>query len=76
MGHKSCDDNIGVLLRDLAITLEAGFADIFGEHTGFFLLVFPFNEKGRADYISNANRSDAIKVLRETADRLGRDLGR
>lgn len=41
--------------------------------TGFILLIFPFGEsKGRANYISTAQREDAIKFLRETAYRLER----
>jgi len=37
---------------------------------GFTILVFPFNEPGVSNYISNANRVDMIKSLREAADRL------
>jgi hypothetical protein len=37
---------------------------------GFAIIVFPFNNPGISNYISNANRSDMIKALRETADRL------
>lgn len=38
---------------------------------GFALLVFPFDEPGRVDYISNgADRSDMIVLLRETIARL------
>ena len=38
---------------------------------GFVILVFPFGENaGTANYISNANREDMIKTLRETSDRL------
>jgi GH25 family lysozyme M1 (1,4-beta-N-acetylmuramidase) len=37
---------------------------------GFTITVFPFNNPGVSNYISNANRSDMIKALRETADRL------
>lgn len=36
---------------------------------GFALLVFPFNEPGMSNYISNAERKDMIKALREAADR-------
>lgn len=38
--------------------------------TGFCLLVFGFNAPGISNYVSNANRADMIKALRETADRL------
>lgn len=37
---------------------------------GFTLLVFPFNTPGTSNYISNANRADMIKAMRESADRL------
>lgn len=41
-----------------------------GDKYGFMILVFPFNgvEGSAAHYISNANRSDMIAVLREKAD--------
>lgn len=34
------------------------------------LLVYEFNRPGMANYVSNGNREDMIKALRETADRL------
>ena len=37
---------------------------------GFAILVFPFGDGGTSNYISNAERADMIKALRETADRL------
>lgn len=37
---------------------------------GFTVLVFPLGNVGESNYISNANRSDMIKALREIADRL------
>lgn len=37
---------------------------------GFTILVFPLNKPGVANYISNAQRADMIKALREMADRL------
>ncbi len=37
---------------------------------GFALIVFPFYDAGMSNYISNAEREDMIKALRETADRL------
>ncbi len=35
---------------------------------GFSLLLFDFGEEGIAHYISNGNRDDMIKILREKAD--------
>lgn len=38
---------------------------------GFAIIVFPFHRKsGETNYISNAQRSDMVKALRETADRI------
>lgn len=36
----------------------------------FVLLVSPFGEHGMANYVSNGTRTDIIKFMRETADRL------
>lgn len=33
--------------------------------TGFVLMVFPFGEGGRANYISNTNRADVVATLKE-----------
>jgi hypothetical protein len=38
--------------------------------TGFCLLVFGFNAPGIANYVSNANRKDMIKAMKETIKRL------
>lgn len=51
------------------------FADLLKEllppEFGFTLLVFPWGDtKGLANYVSNAQREDIIKFLRETATRL------
>lgn len=36
------------------------------KHTGFVLLVFPFEgHEGRANYMSNAMREDVVRLLRE-----------
>jgi hypothetical protein len=40
------------------------------ENLGFALLVFPFNEPGVSNYVSNAEREDMITALREAANRL------
>lgn len=33
--------------------------------TGFVMIVFEFGTEGRANYISNANRADVVRLLRE-----------
>lgn len=40
------------------------------EEFGYVILVFPFHDVGTANYISNAQRPDMIKALREAANRL------
>jgi hypothetical protein len=59
----------------LAGALDDILAEKVGERIGFCLLVFPFGEKPEgadagADYVANARRSNMIKFLKETADRL------
>jgi hypothetical protein len=48
-----------------------GISEVF-PGMGFTLLIFNFNAPGVSNYISNANRADMVKALRETADRLER----
>ena len=40
---------------------------------GFALLIFSFGEQGFMNWVSNAQRADMIKALRECADRLEKD---
>ena len=40
---------------------------------GFALLLFSFGDDGFMNWVSNAQRPDMIKALRETADRLEKD---
>lgn len=41
-----------------------------GPKMGFMLMVFDFGDGGFSAYISNAEREDMIKLLREQANRL------
>jgi uncharacterized protein YbjQ (UPF0145 family) len=48
------------------------FGEIIGKLLpgfGFFLMVFAFNSKGRANYISNAQRKDVINAMKEFIER-------
>jgi len=36
-----------------------------GRDIGFILMVFPFEDRGRCNYMSNANREDVIVLLKE-----------
>jgi len=58
-------------LREMAKLVEAKLPD---QH-GFILLAFPFDggEGQRVIYTSNANRADAINVLKEWLFMIGED---
>lgn len=56
-------------MRSLAKKIE-DFID--KKHVGYALIVFGVSEPGISNYISNCQREDMIKALRETADRLER----
>ncbi len=58
--------------RDLQITMQ-GAARVASEKLppkGLFVLVAFDDDAGMAQYISNCERGDIIKAMRETADRL------
>jgi hypothetical protein len=57
-------------LRGLADALNPIIDDCFGPEMGFALMLFEFHNPGIGHYISNAQRDDMIKALRELADRL------
>lgn len=54
-----------------------GIAQVIGSRVppgwGFALMFFEFGPSGQSTWISNAKRADAVKMLRELADRLERD---
>ena len=70
--------NLADFRQTLAEVLDQALPNAYGEHMGFALLIFRFDGPGPADYVSNAERVDMIKALRETADRLeaGQDIPR
>lgn len=56
------------IARALDITFNGDFEDGIRDQrrTGFVLLVFPYGETGRCNYISNgADRGDIVKLFRE-----------
>jgi hypothetical protein len=55
----------GVKMREVGSMVEAEVPGM-----AYALLVSHFNNVGLANYVSNGNRADVIKMLRETADRL------
>lgn len=58
------------IMRHLAAGIDGVLKDNAGMPKGFALIVFEFHEPGIGNYISNADREDMIKALRETADRI------
>jgi hypothetical protein len=55
----------------LAKALEDLLSDMYGvERIGFALFMFNFDTSLVGDYLSNAEREDMIKFMRELADRL------
>ena len=56
-------------MRGLAMGIEEGLTAAVGD-VCFMLIVWPETEGALSNYISNADRSEMIKALRETADRL------
>jgi hypothetical protein len=57
--------------EELMRIVARGISEVF-PGMAFTLLIFNFNATGSANYISNTNRGDMVKTLRETADRLER----
>lgn len=63
----------------LAATLEKYLTTLYGQRMGFALFMFPFSGEGDAgDWVSNGQRGDMIKFMRDIADRLekGQYIGR
>ena len=54
----------------LAKAVEQSLTNIYGKRVGFALFMFEFGSKTAGDYISNANRKDMIKFMRDLANRL------
>ncbi len=58
-------------LQNIARFIDQALSKFYGTQMGYALLVFSFDDKVNAgDYISNAQREDMVKALRECADRV------
>lgn len=60
-------------LRDIAKAAVESLNILYGQKMGFLILAAPFGdgeEQGVGDYIGNTTRESAIKLMRETANRL------
>jgi hypothetical protein len=56
-------------MRNIGKAIDLAFNPIGGKVNGFFLAVFPFNDEGRFNYISNAERDGIIVLLKEMIKR-------
>jgi hypothetical protein len=53
-------------VRDRLQQIARSINEELPEKWGFILLTFPFNdEPGRCNYVSNAQRPDAVKIMKE-----------
>jgi hypothetical protein len=74
IGNKPIDPSQREMMQEVARLLDAFFNGSFRPKlTGFLLLVFPLDsvdKDARCNYISNADRLDIVRLLREQANRL------
>lgn len=55
-------------LRGIAQALDEHFIEKAGRRLGFCLILFEFGGPGTTNYVSNADRADMIKGLKETIE--------
>lgn len=75
IGDQPIEPAYREMMAELAQAIDRFFnGSLKGDQrkTGFMLLVFPFGEsgKGRANYISNADKVDMVALLKEQIARL------
>jgi len=69
---KQLEDMNEVELRELTTAVLDAVHALLPPGCGFAVLFWPIGTHGVSQYGSNCRRSDMIKTLRETADRLDR----
>jgi hypothetical protein len=67
------DVAVSANLQALAGGLEDVLTEIAGERYGFALFVFPFGKLGHGSYVSNCDRADVLRSVREVLDRIEKD---
>lgn len=68
MGEQPIEQQFREQMRAIADVLNEVFNGKLKGHdrtTGFALLVFPFGDTGRTNYISNAERKDMLNAMKE-----------
>lgn len=74
LGDKPIEPHLNELMNALAqgidTILNGQVEDVKAKRNGFILMVFPFEgHEGRANYISNATRSDVVVMLKHQVAR-------
>jgi len=72
LGDAPIQAEYRAMMNDLARAIDQFFngeATGAARKTGYVLMVFPFGEGGRCNYISNANRADVMVMLKEQMKR-------
>ena len=70
LGDGPIDARVASHMNKLARLLDTWFREASGERWGFVLITAPFSEnEGRANYISNVQREDVVKLLEEQVQR-------
>ena len=73
IGDRPIEPRYRQQMNELARALDKAFngnAKGGARTVGFCLLVFPFGDEGRCNYISNADRLDMVTLFREQLARL------
>lgn len=66
LGDGPVQQEYQVLMKEVAKMVDEMFNGITRpKRTGFILMVFPFDHDGRCNYMSNAERSDVVIMLKE-----------
>lgn len=68
--HGSIQADYYAKMNAVAAALDDTFNPEQPRKVGFFLAVFPFDEQGRFNYISNAGGLDVLAMLKDITARL------
>lgn len=66
-------DDLEKQTAEIARLLDASLKENAGERVGFVLMLFDFKADGWFTYSSNGSRADVVRLLKEAADKIGRE---
>lgn len=66
---KDADIKVSMAIQKIAAGLNEVLEEVAGEEYGFMLLTFPFDREARCQYVSNAQREDAVRAISELLER-------